>query len=365
MVDCFNWIRHSFSPASVCSKNIHDFYYNNFVQAKKPLRVAITGVAGQIGYALLPMIANGEMFGKDQSVIIQGVDLDIPAVQENLKGIRMELEDGFYPLLQEVIFTTDPNVAFKDADFGVLLGAFPRKQGMERKDLMEKNIAIFKTMGDAIEKNASRNVKILVVGNPANTNCLVCSEFAPSIPKSNFSALTRLDHNRALGQVALKAGTTVGHVKNVIIWGNHSGTQYPDVSHGSVDGKPITEALSTQMSYLKGAFIDCIQKRGAAIINARKASSALSAARAVCNHNYNWLRGTPEGEFVSMGVVTDGTDGYGIAKGLVYSFPVHCKRGEYTIVKGLNIDSFSREKMKVTEDELKEERELAFQLVGA
>jgi len=343
---------------------VHKAYYEKFIQPKKPIRVAITGVAGQIGYALLPMIANGDMFGPDQEVIIQGVDLNIDAVKENLKGIQMELEDGYYPCLKQVIFTTDPNIAFKDADYGILLGAFPRKQGMERKDLMEKNIAIFKTMGEAIERNANRDCKILVIGNPANTNCLVCSEYAPSIPKKNFSALTRLDHNRARGQIAIRANADLDDVKNVVIWGNHSSTQYPDITHGTIGGKPVADVLSADSSWLKTDFISMIQKRGAAIINARKASSALSAARAIIGHIHDWHCGTKPGEYVSMAVHTDGSDGYGVAKGIMYSFPVTCKNGSYSIVKGLKTDDFSKEKMKATEEELLEERELAFKIVG-
>ncbi|CAD7962970.1 unnamed protein product [Amoebophrya sp. A25] len=365
-VGCFDTFREVFNPKSIRGKDIHASYYLNMVQPKKPIRVAITGVAGQIGYALLPMIANGDMFGPDQEVIIQGVDLNIEAVRENLKGIQMELDDGYYPLLKQVIFTTDPNVAFQDADVAILLGAFPRKQGMERKDLMEKNISIFKTMGTAIEKNASKDIKILVVGNPANTNCLVVSKYAPSIPKKNFSALTRLDHNRARGQIALKAGVQLSQVKNVCIWGNHSSTQYPDVCHGTINGVPVESALAKDKAWLKGDFISMIQTRGAAIITARKASSALSAARGISNHMHDWICGTDvAGEFVSMAVFTDGSDGYGVDKGLIYSFPVMCKgKGEYEIVKGLPFDDFSRLNMKATEQELIEERTLAFSLVG-
>lgn len=371
MCSCFSGMpalyesfREIFNPHSIKGKDVHALYYNNFLQPKKPIRVAITGVAGQIGYALLPMIANGDMFGPDQEVIIQGVDLPIDQVKENLKGINMELEDGYYPLLKKVIFTTDPNVAFKDADVGILLGAFPRKQGMERKDLMEKNISIFKQMGTAIEANASKDIKVLVVGNPANTNCLVCSTYAPSIPKKNFSALTRLDHNRARGQIALKAGVNLNAVQNVTIWGNHSSTQYPDVTSATINGKKVEDVLSSEKAWLKGPFIEMIQKRGAAIINARKASSALSAARAITNHVHDWIVGSPD--CVSMAVYTDGSDGYGIEKGLMYSFPVVCKgNGQYDIVKGLPIDDFSKAKMKTTEQELIEERELAMDIVKA
>mmetsp|Transcript_24465 Transcript_24465/g.61532 ORF Transcript_24465/g.61532 Transcript_24465/m.61532 type:complete len:371 (-) Transcript_24465:872-1984(-) len=365
-VGCFDGLREVFNPKSIKGKDVHASYYLNMLQPKKPLRVAITGVAGQIGYALLPMIANGDMFGPDQEVIIQGVDLNIEAVRENLKGIQMELDDGYYPLLKQVIFTTDPNVAFQDADVAILLGAFPRKQGMERKDLMEKNISIFKAMGTAIEKNASKDIKVLVVGNPANTNCLVCSQFAPSIPKKNFSALTRLDHNRARGQIALKANVPLSDVANVCIWGNHSSTQYPDICHGTIGGKPIESVLAKEKNWLKGDFISMIQTRGAAIINARKASSALSAARGITNHMHDWICGTKTaGEYVSMAVFTDGTDGYGVDKGLMYSFPVQCKgNGEWEIVKGLPFDDFSRQKMKATEQELIEERQLAFSITG-
>lgn len=364
-VGCFEAFRECFNPKSIKGRNVHSNYYEKFVQPKKPIRVAITGVAGQIGYALLPMIANGDMFGPDQEVIIQGVDLNIEAVKENLKGIQMELDDGYYPLLKQVIFTTDPNIAFRDADVAVLLGAFPRKQGMERKELMEKNISIFKTMGTAMEQHASKNIKVLVVGNPANTNCLVCSHFAPSIPKKNFSALTRLDHNRARGQIALRANVKLSEVKNIIIWGNHSSTQYPDVCHGTVGGRPVEQVLQRDAGWLKRDFIEMIQKRGAAIINARKASSALSAARAITNHVHDWFCGTPAGEYVSMAVHTEGNDGYGINKGLMYSFPVTCNgKGDWEIVKGLSIDDFSRQKMKATEQELVEERELALKLVA-
>jgi len=277
----------------------------------------------------------------------------------------MELDDGYYPLLKQVIFTTDVNVAFKKADVAILLGAFPRKQGMERKDLMEKNISIFKTMGTAIEQNASKDIKILVVGNPANTNCLVASEFAPSVPKANFTALTRLDHNRARGQVALRAGVHLDEVQGVAIWGNHSSTQYPDVlTQGTINGKPISSVLSSDAAWLKTDFIEMIQKRGAAIINARKASSALSAARAITGHVHDWICGTTKcGEVVSMAVYTDGSEGYGVDKGLIYSFPCLCRGGgQFEIVKGLKIDEYSRQKMKATEQELIEERELAFQI---
>jgi len=330
--------------------------------AKSPLTVCITGAAGQIGYAIIPMICNGDMFGEDQPVKLHLLDLSF--CMESLGGVVMEIEDGSYPLVQGVVATDDPAKAFNGCDCAVLLGAFPRKQGMERKDLMEKNIAIFKGMGQAIENNASKNIKVLVVGNPANTNCLVCSRYAPSIPKKNFSALTRLDHNRARGQIAIRAGANLADVKNVVIWGNHSSTQYPDVCHGQVGGKPVSEVLKSDANWLRGDFISMIQKRGAAIIGARKASSALSAARAITQHCHDWIVGGKPGEYVSMAVHTDGSDGYGIEKGLMYSFPVLCKGGgSYEVVKGLPIDDFSKQKMKATEAELIEERELAIKIV--
>jgi len=329
------------------------------MSTKKPLVVCVTGAAGQIGYAITPMICGGDMFGPDQPVIIHL--LDLPFCMESLGGVVMEIEDGNYPLVYGVVATSDVEKAFSGADCAVLLGAFPRKQGMERKDLMEKNIGIFRTMGEAVERNASADIKVLVVGNPANTNALVMSHYAPKVPKRNFTAMTRLDHHRALGQIALKAGVGVKDVQNVIIWGNHSSTQYPDVNHGTVQGKPIRSVIKDQ-NYLDTEFISCIQKRGAAIIEARKASSALSAARAAVRHMRSWVCGTENGEFVSMGVISDG-NGYGVKEGLMYSFPCTCANGEWKIHNGLSIDDFSKKKMKATEDELAEEKELAFSLL--
>jgi len=329
------------------------------MSTKKPLVVCVTGAAGQIGYAITPMICGGDMFGPDQPVIIHL--LDLPFCMESLGGVVMEIEDGNYPLVYGVVATSDVEKAFSGADCAVLLGAFPRKQGMERKDLMEKNIGIFRTMGEAVERNASADIKVLVVGNPANTNALVMSHYAPKVPKRNFTAMTRLDHHRAMGQIALKAGVGVKDVQNVIIWGNHSSTQYPDVNHGTVQGKPIRSVIKDQ-NYLDTEFISCIQKRGAAIIEARKASSALSAARAAVRHMRSWVCGTENGEFVSMGVISDG-NGYGVKEGLMYSFPCTCANGEWKIHNGLSIDDFSKKKMKATEDELAEEKELAFSLL--
>merc|ERR1712194_786886 len=247
------------------------------------------------------------------------------------------------------------------ADCAVLLGAFPRKQGMERKELMEKNIGIFKAMGEAVEKNASPDLKVLVVGNPANTNALIMSHYAPKVPNKNFTAMTRLDHHRALGQIALKVGCSVKDVQNVIIWGNHSSTQYPDVNHATVQGKPVRQVLQND-AYLNKEFIETIQKRGAAIFTARKASSALSAARAAVQHMRSWFCGTGSGEYVSMGVLSD-KNGYGVKAGLMYSFPCACKDGQWSIVEGLKIDDFSKDKMKFTEAELQEEKDLAFSLL--
>lgn len=330
------------------------------MSSKKAIVVCVTGAAGQIGYAITPMICNGDMFGADQPVIIHL--LDLPFCMESLGGVVMEIEDGNYPLVHGVVATSDVDKAFTGADCAVLLGAFPRKQGMERKDLMEKNIGIFKAMGEAVEKNASSDIKVLVVGNPANTNALVMANFAPKVPKRNFTAMTRLDHHRALGQLALKAQVSVKDVQNVIIWGNHSSTQYPDVNHGTICGKPIRSVINND-AYLNEEFIETIQKRGAAIINARKASSALSAARAAVRHMRSWFCGTTGSEFVSMGVLSDGNS-YGVKDGLMYSFPCTCKDGEWSIVANLKVDdAISKAKMKATEDELAEEKELAFSLL--
>lgn len=360
MVDCFECVRHLFAPASVAgNQDIHKFYMSSFIQPKKPIRVAVTGAAGQIGYAIAPMICNGDMFGPDQPVILQM--LDLPVAMESLKGVCMEIEDADYPLVKGVLATDEADKAFKDADCAVLLGAFPRKQGMERKELMEKNIGIFKSVGQSMERVASPNIKVLVVGNPANTNALICSKYAPKVPPTNFTAMTRLDHHRALGQIALKAGVGVGDVQNVIIWGNHSSTQFPDVNHGTVAGKKIREVVKDD-NYLNGQFIEVVQKRGAAIINARKASSALSAARAAVRHMHSWFCGTRPGEWVSMGVLSTGNK-YGIKDGLMFSFPCTTDgNGNYDIVNGLEHDSFAKGKIKVTEDELAEERDVALDL---
>jgi len=330
------------------------------MSTKNPVRVCITGGAGQIGYALLPLIAAGDMFGKDQPVIIH--ILEIEFARQSMEGVVMELQDGAYPLLAGVVATCDAREAFTDVDYAILAGAFPRKEGMTRKDLLAQNIEIFRVQGEAIDKYASRNVKIVVVGNPANTNCLICRHFAPSIPPKNFSALTRLDHNRTKGEISHRLGINVDKIKNVIVWGNHSDTQFPDVSHGylSPEGTPLIEAINDE-NFLHNDFLTFVQKRGSVIINKRKYSSALSAAKAIVDHMHDWIFGTPEGQFVSMGVVSDGS--YGINEGLIYSFPVECKNGEYHIVQGLEISDFARSKMQITMNELLEEKNLAYEVL--
>jgi malate dehydrogenase len=300
------------------------------------------------------------MLGLDQPVILHL--LDIPPAAEALQGVKMELIDAAFPLLQDVVATTDVEEACKDVDIAVMLGGFPRKAGMERKDVMSKNVSIYAAQAAALEKNASKDVKVLVVANPANTNALMLKEHAPSIPAENITALTRLDHNRALAQVAQRAGVHVTDVKNVIIWGNHSSTQYPDVNHGTVQGKPIREVLADSADWLNTDFITTVQQRGAAIIKARGLSSAMSAASSACDHVRDWVCGTAEGSWVSMGVYSDGS--YGQPAGLIYSFPVTCKAGQWTIVQGLSIDPFSAEKLKATSEELVEEKSLALECIG-
>jgi len=327
--------------------------------SKAPIRVVVTGAAGQIGYALLPRVVNGEMFGPDQPVVL--VMLEVPQVKQALDGIVLELEDCAYPLLHGIVAATDPNEAFKDVDYILMVGAFPRKDGMERKDLIGKNASIFSEQGKIIDKIAKKTVKIVVVGNPANTNCLIVMKHAPSIPKENFSALTRLDHNRAKAQVALKAKTTVEKVKNTIIWGNHSGTQFPDVAHAVVDGKKATDVI-TDKAWIEGEFLKTVQQRGAAIIKARGLSSALSAANAIVDHIHDWIFGTKGDEFVSMGVCAPGH--YGIAEEIIYSFPVKISGGKWTVVDGLEISAFAREKIEATRKELLEEKGMAFEIVG-
>lgn len=318
---------------------------------KQAVRVTVTGAAGQIGYALLFRIASGAMLGEDQPVILQL--LDITPAMAALEGVRMELDDCAFPLLQSIVCTDDPEIAFKDADYALLVGARPRGPGMERKDLLEANAAIFSVQGKAINDVASRDIKVLVVGNPANTNALITQRNAPDIDPRNFTAMTRLDHNRAMTQLAQKAGEPVTAVSGVTIWGNHSATQYPDLHHAQVAGRQAMELVDRD--WYENDFIPTVQQRGAAIIKARGASSAASAANAAIDHMRSWALGTPENDWVSMGVLSDGS--YGIQEGLIYSFPCRCKNGQWEIVQGLEINEFSREKMQATEQELAEERD--------
>ncbi|HEX5361933.1 malate dehydrogenase (NAD) [Fluviicoccus keumensis] len=318
---------------------------------KQPVRVAVTGAAGQISYSLLFRIASGDMLGKDQPVILQLLEIT-PALKA-LEGVAMELDDCAFPLLAGIVMTDDPMVAFKDADYALLVGARPRGPGMERKDLLEANAAIFSVQGKAINAVASRGIKVLVVGNPANTNSLIAQRNAPDISPRQFTAMTRLDHNRAMAQLAQKTGKTINDVKNMTIWGNHSSTQYPDVSKTTVDGK-AAESLIDNDWYVN-EYIPNVQQRGAAIIKARGASSAASAANAAVDHMRSWALGTAEGDWVSMGVYSDGS--YGIDKGLIYSFPCVCKNGDWEIVQGLEVSEFSRARMQATEKELQEERD--------
>ena len=317
---------------------------------KAPVRVTITGAAGQIGYQLAFRIASGQMLGQDQPVILQL--LEIPPALPALQGVVMELDDCAFNTLAGIVGTDDPNVAFKDSDYALLVGARPRGPGMERKDLLEANAAIFSVQGKAMNDHASRDIKVLVVGNPANTNALIASSNAPDIDARNFTAMTRLDHNRAMAQLAAKTDKPVNDIKCMTIWGNHSATQYPDVNHASVSGSAATELVD--QAWLAEDFIPVVQQRGAAIIAARGASSAASAASAAIDHMHDWALGTPDGDWVSMAIPADGS--YGIEPGIVYSYPVRCSNGQYEIVQDLAIDEFSRGRMDATETELREER---------
>ncbi len=325
---------------------------------KNPVRVAITGAAGQIGYQLCFRIAAGDMLGKDQPVILQL--LEIPPAINAANGVAMELNDAAFPLLHGVVVTDDANVAFKDADYALLVGAKPRGPGMERSDLLSENGKIFGPQGKAMNEHANRNIKVLVVGNPANTNALIAQAAAPDLPPENFTAMTRLDHNRALSQLAEKTGKHTTDIKQMIIWGNHSATQYPDISHCSVAGQAAKELVDQDWN--SGTFIPDVQQRGAAIIKARGASSAASAASAAIDHIRSWALGTPDDDWVSMAVPADGS--YGIEPGVIYSFPCRCSNGRYEIVQGLSIDEFSRERMSATEQELREERAAVEHLLG-
>lgn len=319
---------------------------------KQPVRVAVTGAAGQIGYSLLFRIASGEMLGKDQPVILQLLELT-PALQA-LRGVAMELQDCAFPLLHGIVQSDDPMIAFKDADYALLVGARPRSKGMERKDLLEANAQIFTVQGKALNSVASRNVKVVIVGNPANTNALITQMSAPDLPAANITALMRLDHNRALGQIADKTGVHTSKLNKMIVWGNHSVTQYPDISCLESDGAKIWPTINDQ-AWLVDNFIPTVAKRGAAIIEARGFSSAASAANAAIEHMRDWALGTPAGDWTTMGIPSDGS--YGIPEGVVYGFPVTCSNGTYTIVQGLDVSDFSRERMMATYNELLEERD--------
>jgi malate dehydrogenase len=325
---------------------------------KTPVRVAVTGAAGQIGYALLFRIAAGDMLGPDQSVILHLLEIT-PALPA-LNGVVMELDDCAFPLLAGVVATDDANVAFKDADYALLVGARPRGAGMERKDLLSANGAIFGPQGKALNAHARRDVKVLVVGNPANTNALIAQANAPDLDPKCFTAMVRLDHNRSKAQLAAKAGAHNSDVARMIIWGNHSSTQYPDIHHATIKGKPALPLVG--QAWYEKEFIPTVQQRGAAVIKARGSSSAASAANAAIDHMRSWALGTSEGDWVSMGVPADGS--YGIQPGVIYGYPVTCKDGKYSIVQGLEIGDFSRARMDATDKELREERSAIGNLLG-
>ncbi|EON12141.1 MULTISPECIES: malate dehydrogenase [Pandoraea] len=326
--------------------------------AKPAMRVAVTGAAGQIGYSLLFRIANGDMLGKDQPVILQL--LDLPQAQAAVKGVVMELEDCAFPLLAGVVVTDDPKVAFKDADVALLVGARPRSKGMERKDLLEANGAIFTVQGKALDEVAKRDVKVLVVGNPANTNAYIAMKSAPNLPKENFTAMLRLDHNRALSQIAAKTGKPVASIEKLAVWGNHSPTMYADYRFATIDGKNVKSMINDDV-WNNDVFLPTVGKRGAAIIEARGLSSAASAANAAIDHIHDWVLGT-NGKWVTMGIPSDGS--YGIPQDVIYGVPVTCENGKYKRVEGLEIDAYSREKMNITLNELEEERAGVAHLLG-
>jgi len=328
---------------------------------KAPVRVAVTGAAGQIGYSLLFRIAGGEMLGADQPVILQMLEIPDEKAQKALKGVMMELDDCAFPLLHGMVAASDPMVAFKDVNVALLVGARPRGPGMERKDLLEANGKIFGPQGRALDKVASRDVRVLVVGNPANTNCLIAMKNAPSLKPAQFTGMMRLDHNRAVSQVAQKISRPVTAIRKITVWGNHSATQYPDVFQAEVDGKKVWPLINDQ-AWLESQFIPTVQKRGAAIIEARGLSSAASAANAAICHVRDWVHGTPQGDWVTMGVPSDGS--YGIPEGLIYGYPVTCKGGRYEVVKGIEISEFSRKRMDATLKELHEERDGVKDLLG-
>jgi len=328
---------------------------------KRTMRVAVTGAAGQIGYSLLFRIASGEMLGRDQPVILQMLEIPDEKAQKALKGVMMELDDCAFPLLAGMVPTADPAVAFQDADIALLVGARPRGPGMERKDLLEANGKIFGPQGKALSDVASREVKVLVVGNPANTNCLIAMKNAPKLKPANFTAMMRLDHNRARSQIAQKIGKPVGDVRKVTVWGNHSATQYPDVFQAEAGGRKVWPMINDQ-AWLEKDFIPTVQKRGAAIIDARGLSSAASAANAAIDHVRDWVFGTPDGDWISMGIPSDGS--YGIPEGVLYGYPCVCRDGKYEIVKGIELSDFSRAGLQGTLKELHEERDSIKHLLG-
>ena len=325
--------------------------------ANEPIRVAVTGAAGQIGYSLLFRIASGAMLGPDQPVILQMLEIT-PALGA-LRGVAMELEDCAFPLLVDMVETDDPDVAFGDAGVALLVGAMPRKAGMERADLLSANGGIFKPQGEALSRSARKDIKVLVVGNPANTNALIAQSNAADLDPGRFTAMTRLDHNRAMAQIAGKLDAAVADVTKMTIWGNHSTTQYPDLFHAEVNGRNAAEQVN-DMAWIENDFIPTVAKRGAAIIDARGASSAASAANAAIDHVRSWHLGTPEGDWVSMGIPSDGS--YGVPEGIISSFPCTCSGGEYSIVQGLEIDEFSRVKIDASAAELQEERDAVAEL---
>jgi len=322
------------------------------VNASAPVTVTVTGAAGQIGYALLPRIASGNMLGED--TLLELRLLEVPQAMQALEGVVMEIEDSAFPLVAGVEITDDPNVAFDGVDIALLVGSRPRTKGMERSELLEANGAIFTVQGKALSDNAADDVKVLVVGNPANTNCLIAMSNAPDIPRERFTSMMRLDHNRAKAQLAKKAGAHVRDVQRMTIWGNHSATQFPDITHALVGGRPAPEVVDDRQ-WLVDEFIPTVQKRGAAIIEARGSSSAKSAASAAVDHVRDWVHGTPEGDWVSMAVCSDGS--YDVDEGLISGFPCTCAGGEWSIVESLDIDDFSRERIDATVNELKEERD--------
>ena len=326
---------------------------------KAPVRITVTGAAGQIGYAVLFRIANGDMLGREQPVVLQL--LDVPQAQTMLHGVMMELEDCAFPLLQQVIITDDPKIAFKDTEIAMLIGARPRGKGMERKDLLAANGAIFSEQGKLLNRYAARHVKVLVVGNPANTNALIALKNAPDLDPRNFSAMMRLDHNRAIAQVALKLLQPICDIKKMIVWGNHSGTQYPDLDHAEIRGHLVRDVLPEQ-EWVEREFIPTVQKRGAAVIEARGLSSAASAANAAISHVHDWMLSSHHDDWVTMSVPSDGS--YGIPEGVIYGFPVTCKQGQYHIVQGLPISAAGRKHMEESYRELLEERAYVQQLLN-